>query len=54
MITTRPADAFEIRVGTLIVGAGACGLVAALAAREAGQDVMVVEAVGQTFASCVV
>ncbi|WP_370203659.1 FAD-dependent oxidoreductase, partial [Salipiger bermudensis] len=37
-------DAFDIEVGTLIVGAGACGLIAALAAHEAGQEVLVIEA----------
>ncbi len=34
---------FDSRVPVLIVGAGACGLVAALAAREAGAEVLVVE-----------
>ena len=35
---------FDFDVETLIIGAGAAGLVAALAAREAGQDVLVIEA----------
>lgn len=35
-----PTD-FEVK--TLIVGAGACGMIAALAAREAGQEVLVLE-----------
>lgn len=35
---------FDLEVETLIIGAGACGLVAALAAAEAGQDVLVIEA----------
>ena len=39
-----PPDAFDIDTETLIVGAGACGMVAALAAYEAGQDVLVIEA----------
>lgn len=38
-----PAEGFEIGVQTLIVGAGACGMTAALAAREAGQEVLVLE-----------
>lgn len=38
-----PAEGFEIGVGTLIVGAGAGGMTAALATREAGQDVLVLE-----------
>ena len=40
--TTPPV--FDLEVDTLIVGAGACGLVAALSAREAGQSVLVLEA----------
>ncbi len=39
-----PAAGFDISVETLIIGAGACGMVAALAAQEAGQEVLVVEA----------
>jgi len=39
-----PPAAFDLDCGTLILGAGACGLVAALAAREAGQQVLVIEA----------
>lgn len=35
---------FDLHVDTLIIGAGACGLVAALAAKESGQQVLVVEA----------
>ena len=37
-------ESFDLEVGTLIIGAGAGGLVAALAAKEAGEDVLVVEA----------
>ncbi|MCC1491252.1 FAD-dependent oxidoreductase [Cognatishimia sp. F0-27] len=37
-------EAFDFSVETLILGAGACGMVAALAAREAGQEVLVLEA----------
>lgn len=45
MAETAPTPAaFDLSVETLIVGAGACGLVAALAAAEAGQQVLVVEA----------
>jgi fumarate reductase flavoprotein subunit len=40
----RAAGTFEAGVQTLIVGAGACGMMAALAAREAGQEVLVIEA----------
>jgi fumarate reductase flavoprotein subunit len=40
----KPLDAYDIDVGTLIIGAGACGMIAALAAYEAGQDVLLVEA----------
>jgi fumarate reductase flavoprotein subunit len=39
-----PPDGFDIETGTLIVGGGACGMVAALAAREAGREVLVIEA----------
>src|SRR5579859_2720723 len=34
---------FETRVAVLIIGAGACGLVAALAARDMGSEVLVLE-----------
>ena len=39
-----PLTAPDLEVGTLVIGAGACGMVAALAAAEAGQQVLVVEA----------
>ncbi|NNK78977.1 MAG: FAD-dependent oxidoreductase [Litoreibacter sp.] len=39
-----PPASFDISCETLIIGAGACGLVAALSAREAGQEVLVIEA----------
>lgn len=39
-----PEDGFEVSVETLIVGAGAAGLVAGLAAQETGQEVLVLEA----------
>lgn len=39
-----PPPTFDLAVETLIVGAGACGMVAALAAEEAGQEVLLVEA----------
>jgi len=42
-VAPKPAGGFAAHVQTLIVGAGACGLVAALAACEAGQEVLVVE-----------
>lgn len=37
-------DQFDLKTGTLIVGAGACGMIAALSAAEQGQDVLVIEA----------
>ena len=40
----QPPAEFDLEVETLIIGAGACGMVAALAAHEAGQDVLLVEA----------
>lgn len=43
-VTPPPLEGWDIEAGTLIIGAGACGLVAALAAAEAGQEVLVVEA----------
>ncbi|MEQ6250844.1 FAD-dependent oxidoreductase [Sulfitobacter sp. HNIBRBA3233] len=39
-----PLASYDLEVGTLIVGAGACGMVAALAAQEAGEDVLLIEA----------
>ena len=39
-----PGRDFDMTIQTLIVGGGACGMVAALAAHEAGQEVLVVEA----------
>ena len=39
-----PPKSFDLEVETLIIGAGACGLIAALSAKEAGQEVLVVEA----------
>jgi len=38
-----PPDGYELHVPILIIGAGACGLTAALAAREAGVEVLVLE-----------
>ena len=40
----EPPEKFDVMVETLIVGAGACGLIAALSAAEAGQEVLVIEA----------
>ena len=37
-------EVYDIEAETLIVGAGACGLIAALAALEAGQTPLVIEA----------
>lgn len=39
-----PPEAFDFEIETLILGAGACGLVAALSAHETGQEVLVIEA----------
>lgn len=39
-----PPPRADLSVGTLIIGAGACGMIAALSAQEAGQEVLVVEA----------
>ena len=36
--------AYDIKCETLIIGAGACGMIAALSAHEAGSDVLVIEA----------
>lgn len=43
MARVLPPEPFDADVQTLIIGAGAAGLVAALAATEAGQDVLVLE-----------
>ncbi|WP_171240983.1 FAD-dependent oxidoreductase [Ruegeria sp. HKCCA5491] len=43
-VESVPPDRFDLTTGTLIIGAGACGLVAALSASETGQDVLVIEA----------
>jgi fumarate reductase flavoprotein subunit len=42
-IAPPPPEGFGAHVPTVIIGAGAAGLVAALAAREAGQEVLVLE-----------
>jgi len=43
-IRPTPEGGFDFDVETLIIGAGACGLVAALSATEVGRQVLVVEA----------
>ena len=42
-ILSAEGVAFDVKVPVVIIGAGAAGLVAALSAREAGQDVLVLE-----------
>jgi fumarate reductase flavoprotein subunit len=42
-VIVDPVRRFDLNVPVLVVGAGACGLVAALAARDAGADVLVLE-----------
>lgn len=44
-------QSFDLEIPLLIVGAGACGLTAALAAADAGADVLVVERDAQPFGS---
>jgi len=44
LVSTELPAHFDIETDTLIVGAGACGLIAALAATELGHSVLVVEA----------
>ena len=39
-----PLDNYDIHIETLIIGAGACGMIAALSAYEEGQDVLIIEA----------
>jgi len=43
-IRPAPDSGFDLEVPVLIVGAGACGMIAALAAKDAGAEVLVVEA----------
>lgn len=43
-ILTNSQPAFEHHVQTLVIGAGACGMISALAAREDGQEVLIIEA----------
>jgi fumarate reductase flavoprotein subunit len=43
-ILPPPKTGFDVEVSILIIGAGACGMVAALAATDAGAEVLVVEA----------
>ena len=43
MTVLTPPGTFEVSVPVVVIGAGACGLTAALATREAGADVLVLE-----------
>ncbi len=43
-VAPAPSDGFALGVETLVIGAGACGMAAALAAAEAGDEVLVLEA----------
>ena len=42
-ILSAEGAAFDVEIPVVIIGAGAAGLVAALSAREAGRDVLVLE-----------
>ncbi|MFP4327240.1 MAG: FAD-dependent oxidoreductase [Paracoccaceae bacterium] len=42
-VAPTPDDGFPLEVETLVIGAGACGMIAALSAQEAGQEVLVLE-----------
>jgi fumarate reductase flavoprotein subunit len=42
-VAPTPEAGFPLEVETLVIGAGACGMVAALSAHEAGQEVLVLE-----------
>lgn len=39
-----PLTSYDLEVETLIIGAGACGMIAALAAHEAGEEALLIEA----------
>ncbi len=43
-VRPTPEAGFDLHVPVLVIGAGACGLVAALSIREAGTEVLVIEA----------
>ena len=43
-LATTPSDGFDFDVPTLVIGAGASGLVAALSVKDAGGEVLVIEA----------
>ncbi|RMF10427.1 MAG: FAD-binding protein [Alphaproteobacteria bacterium] len=50
-VVERDASDFEFSIPVLIAGAGACGLTAALAAHDAGADVLVLERDAKPFGS---
>ena len=43
-VRSAPAGGFDLHFETVVIGAGASGMVAALAASESGRQVLVVEA----------
>ena len=42
-VTEAPDKTFDLHIPVVVVGAGACGLTAAIAARDGGVEVLVIE-----------